>query len=88
MNQFTIKGLDLPTYDLRNYETCLNELKDQDAVIHLAWNVNLDCYSKKIIHEDNMIMLNNIYKASKELKVKRVIMASSVHADSYLESNG
>ena len=71
--------------DVRLYPALPPVLAGHDVVIHLAWqyvgwgmrpNENPD-----LTHYDNLLMTRNALKASKEAGVKRMIMASSIHAD-------
>ncbi|MCD4759399.1 NAD(P)-dependent oxidoreductase [archaeon] len=76
---------DLPETDIRDYQTTLDLLQGQDAVIHLAWNQNPGNWMSERTNPENSLMFENIYQAALEQKVRRVIMASSVHVERYLE---
>jgi uronate dehydrogenase len=69
-----IKRVDLS----KDYRKLEELLRDIDVVIHLAWNTKESCNSSFYIPE-NRTMANNILRACLENKVKRVIIASSVH---------
>ncbi len=60
----------------------INIFKNNDVCIHLAWNMEED-FPKEIINQNNKQMAENIYKAAVKAKVKRLIIASSVHANDY-----
>ena len=81
---YKLTELNLPENDVRNYETVLQMLAGKDVVIHLAWNTKTECDESGKIDPDNTLMFANIYRAAVANGVKRVIMASSVHADNYL----
>lgn len=71
-----------PKHDLKSYKNIL-EVMDQHAVVHLAWNSDTENFTNEHIDPDNALMAHNVYRAALEMKVPRVIMASSVHADNY-----
>ncbi|MFZ4648729.1 MAG: NAD-dependent epimerase/dehydratase family protein [Patescibacteria group bacterium] len=64
------------------YDKLVNIFKNKDIILHLAWNFFED-FPKETIDYKNKVMAENIYKAAIEAGVKRVIMASSVHANDY-----
>lgn len=70
-----------------NYPGLRNAMLGKDVVIHLAWNSN-ENWRSLITVPENKTMLENVYRAAVEAKVKRVIMASSVHADDYQNFRG
>lgn len=57
-------------------------LRLKDVVIHLAWDNREDFPNNKVVFE-NKIMAENIYRSAVKVGIKRVIIASSVHADDY-----
>ena len=73
--------------DARNLQDLILAFKNQDIIIHLALNPNKDKMRENYRNEqydpDNSLMTYNVYKAAKETGVKRVIMASSIHADNF-----
>ncbi len=79
---FEIKGIDLPQTDATNYQELLKALEGNTAVVHLAWSNN-EHLRNEIIDPSNAQMALNVYKGAREAKVKRVIIASSIHADSF-----
>lgn len=81
--EYTITGLDLPQYDVRDFKTLLEVFPGHSAVIHLAWDTETDNMSSGRINPENALMFENVYRAAVETRVKRVIMASSVHADRF-----
>jgi len=74
---------DIPDSDIRDYRICLKLLDGKDAVVHLAWNTQKENWQSPIIDPENTLMFENIYRAALEKKVRRVIMASSVHVEKY-----
>lgn len=83
LSEYSINSLDLPKYDVRNYKNIKRRLRGNDVVIHLAWDTKTDSVSSGKINPDNSLMFWNVYKGSLESKVRRVIMASSIHADTF-----
>lgn len=79
-----LSAVDLPELDVLNYEALVEKMKGQEAVIHLAWTV----HPSKPPHSlalDNISMVSNVFEAAKETGVKRVLVASSVHADNFYD---
>src|ERR1035437_1197878 len=74
-SSYKITPINLPKTDVRNYQQLLEILPKHNAIIHLAWD-------DKTAHE-NITMFENVFKAALATGVKRVIMASSVHADRF-----
>jgi len=69
--------------DISNqYKKLASIFKNKDAVLHLAWNF-IEDFPEEDIDYRNKLMAENVYKAAVESGVKRIIMASSVHADNY-----
>lgn len=66
----------------RQYKKIVSILKNKDVILHLAWDF-LEDFPKETIDYKNKLMVDNIYKAAAESGVKRIIMASSVHANDY-----
>lgn len=69
--------------DISNeYNKLLEIFKGKSVVVHLAWDFFED-FPKETINFRNKLMAENIYKAAIEARIKRVIIASSVHANDY-----
>jgi nucleoside-diphosphate-sugar epimerase len=85
--RYVITPADLPDIDVRDYGKVCETLRSKDAAIHLAWNTDENYLSLKTSPE-NSVMFENVYRAAKEMNVKRVIMASSIHADSFSDWKG
>lgn len=66
----------------KEYNKLVNIFKKKDIVLHLAWDFFED-FPKDTINFRNKLMAENVYRAAVEAGVKRVIMASSVHANDY-----
>lgn len=86
LRDFNITSLNLPDVDLRNYEQLLSHFKGLTTVIHLA--KSRDGSGHDVSNPDDLLMMSNVYKAAVAANVKRVIMASSVHADNFYEWTG
>lgn len=65
--------------DLANIESLKEAMKDIDVVLNLAGNSNPEAEFKDLI-EPNLLGTFNILEAARLAGVKRVIMASSIHA--------
>jgi|GEM_PF-936363 len=91
-----LKGLDIYSLDLseknngknfkidlaKNYTKLIEIFRGKDVIIHLAWNFFED-FPKETIDFRNKLMAENVYRAAVKAEVKRVIVASSVHANDY-----
>lgn len=66
----------------KEYKKLVNIFKNKDIVLHLAWDFFED-FPKETINFRNKLMAENVYRAAIEAGAKRVIMASSVHANDY-----
>lgn len=69
--------------DINNYDGLVQALAGHVTVIHLAWNSRAEDVNSGQADQDNTRMFSNVYRAALEAKVKRVIMASSVHAHGF-----
>jgi predicted HD phosphohydrolase len=84
--------------DLGDCEQLLSAFSGRDAVIHLAWIGGMGppelgvMYSELLPsdnrHTENLKMSAEIMRAARESGVRRVILASSVHADNFYEWKG
>ncbi len=92
LNGYELTSFDLPNLDARDYPALLDTIKGYDAIVHLALihsKETDDRDTKKSFYDPgNSLMNYNIYKAAVEGNVKRVIMASSVHADNFYDWKG
>jgi uronate dehydrogenase len=83
--KFEITEIDLPEHDVTNLDDLRSILKCKDAVVHCAWK-ELRFRNEEFAIED-LLMTFNVYKASKDVGVKKVIMSSSNHANRYDNTN-
>lgn len=81
LGQYPKTYLDLPETDVTDLSKLQEIFPGNFAVIHLAWDTKTDNFRSGKTNPDNAVMFSNVYKAAIESKVKRVIMASSIHAD-------
>lgn len=88
LSEFEITPIDLPGVDVRNYRKLLEVLRGHSAIIHLAWDANVDNFRSGGLNTDNLLMAYNVYRGAVEARVPRVIMASSVHADNFYAWKG
>ncbi|MES2059999.1 MAG: NAD(P)-dependent oxidoreductase [Patescibacteria group bacterium] len=77
LRDLEIVEIDLPDTDVLNYEAFVLKLVGCEAIIHLAWKY-ADPDSPEFL--DSAKMFENALEASREAGIKRVILASSVHA--------
>lgn len=64
-------------------EHLLEAAPGHDTVIHLAWGKKHDDWLSENFDPDNIQGAFNVYEAAHQAGVKRVIIASSVHADDF-----
>lgn len=86
-----VVGLDLPDNDATDYELLLNRVRGSDIVIHVAHSANPETqenWRSGRIDPVNVLMTMNVFKAATEAGVRRLIMASSVHADDFNNYQG
>ena len=81
--QYSFLPFDLPHHDARNYNSVLTAMAGCDAAIHLAWDTAIENWRTGKINPDNGLMTFNVYAAALASGLRRVIMASSVHAHDY-----
>lgn len=86
-------GLDLPEGDISDYEFLLQKMQGVDIVIHVTQS--RPQYENRRenprigkIDPVNVLLEMNVFTAAIKAKVPRLIMASSVHADSFEEYKG
>lgn len=76
-----VTEFDLPECDARLPEPLTDAAMGHDALVHLARNTTSENSGNGNIDFDNALMAFNAYRASEQTSVRRVVMASSVHAD-------
>lgn len=88
IGDFSVTPVDVPEYDIRDYDILKKILPGHDAIVHLAWNTRIDNAGSGVIDPDNNRMFSNVYRAALDTGVPRVIMASSVHAHTFMMDQG
>lgn len=80
--KYRIRGVDLPD-DISHYEVLWAQMPGVDTVIHLARRFSpTDPIERRMrIYPENVQIDVNVFTSVVEAGVKRLIMASSVHAD-------
>ena len=74
---------DLPEHDANNYDHVYQKAKGHDTLVHLAWDFEDDGWLAENMNADNTLMSFTVFQAAVDAGVKRLIMASSVHADKF-----
>lgn len=74
---------DLPHHDVGNLHHLLEVAKGHDSVIHLAWDKTNDNWLTENLDPDNIQSNFNVYEATHQAGVKKIIVASSVHTDNF-----
>lgn len=87
-NAYTITPMTTSDSDVRKYDTVKRYARGQSAIIHLARKTLAEEKLQQATFFENAEMFINVYSAALESGVKRVIMASSVHADVFEEWQG
>lgn len=82
-----ITDFDLPEHNVENYKQLLEKARGHDAIVHLAWDSEHETWLSENLDPDNVSQLFNIYQVAQEAGVRRVIIASSVHADNFAGRN-
>lgn len=78
---------DLPEADILNFDQLVRSFMNHDTIIHLAWKTDTDNYTSNFHDSENSQMAFNVYQAAVEAGVRRVIMASSIHASMRLSES-
>lgn len=76
-----VTGFDLPEHDARSEAQLAAAAVGHDALVHLAWNASSENADNGAFDVENSVMVVNAYRAAQRSGVRRVVMASSVHAD-------
>lgn len=77
----TIKG------SLHNEESLLELMKDCDYLIHCAAVISINGDQNQLVQKINIEGLENVLKAAKKSKLKRIVHLSSVHAYDHLPTD-
>lgn len=80
---YAITAYDLPQHDVADYDQLLASSQGHDVVVHLAWNKTRDDWLAEDFDPRNIEMTRTALEAAAHASVKRVIIASSVHADKF-----
>ncbi len=85
--KYRVRGVDLPD-DISHYEVLWAQMPGVDTVIHLARRFSpTDPIERRMrIYPENVQIDVNVFTAVVRAGVKRLIMASSVHADDHRDS--
>lgn len=81
-DKYQIRGVDLPD-DISRYGILWSQMAGVDTVIHLARRFDVQAERRMRIYPQNVEIDVNIFTGVVEAKVKRLVMASSVHADNH-----
>lgn len=84
LSDFEISGYDLPERNCMDYGQLVEAARGQDALIHLAWDTTKDNWKKSTFHLESVEMADNAFRAALTSGVGRIVVASSVHADSFI----
>lgn len=79
--KYQIRQFDMSEHDACNYDQVALQMLGCAAVIHLAWDTTTEHFRSNHTNPHNLQMANNVYRAAAEVGTKRLIMASSIHAD-------
>jgi nucleoside-diphosphate-sugar epimerase len=74
---------DLPHFNAKEYTHLYEKAQGHDAVVHLAWDFERDGWLAENLNPNNTLISYNVYQAAVDAGVKRVVVASSVHADKF-----
>src|SRR5215211_952733 len=85
---YDITGLDLPDGDIADYPRLVEHCRGQDAVIHLAGEFTTENWRSGDINPANFRLDLNVLDAAVEARVRRIVLASSVHADDFFAHDG
>lgn len=76
-------NFDLPDHDVSDLIYLREKMRGHEVVVHLAWDKSQDDWLSENFDPHNMLKNFNVYEAAVQAGVKRVIVASSVHADKF-----
>jgi hypothetical protein len=81
-----VTDFDLPEHDAERLDQLATKARGHDVIVHLAWDFERDGWLAENLNPDNTLISYNVYQAAADAGVRRVIMASSVHADKFTGS--
>lgn len=79
-----LTDFDLPDSDIMEFADVFEKAHGHDTLVHLAWSKNHDDWLAENLDPANVQGIFNVYEAAHQAGVRRVIMASSVHADDFV----
>lgn len=83
-----IRECDLPEQDARDQDALFRASAGVDAIVHLAWNARGENFRNGRISSENLQMTLAVLNAARAHGVGRVVLASSVHADTFWPPSG
>jgi len=83
LSGFELVPFDLPRNDVLRTGDLDAALTTATYVVHLAWNSETENFRSDILDPANATMMYNVMRRSLYHGVKRVVLASSIHADEY-----
>lgn len=89
-DQFVVTGMSrsLDGTDFLDPDGLAERFAGLDVVVHLAWQYAETTPTEAGGFYDNLVMNENVYEAAQAAGVPKVVMASSVHADYFLDWRG
>jgi uronate dehydrogenase len=85
-SKYQVKGVDLPE-DISRYDVLQRQITGVDTVIHLARRFDYPDERRMRIYPQNIQIDVNIFTAVVKTRIRRLVMASSVHADDHRASD-
>lgn len=77
------RSLDLPDTDLRDPDAAVEGIRGCEQVVHLAWDTRTENFGRATFSADNAQITFNVLSACLHAGVRRLVFASSVHAQRY-----
>jgi len=81
--QYMVLPIDLPEYDVADYDSLVDITRDTDVIVHFAWKDLIQNVRSNTRDPVNMQMVGNVYRTAVENGIGRVIMGSSNQAHGY-----
>lgn len=89
---YELVGLDLPEYDISDYETLKQSCDSADTIIYAAHSNKVPELRENnrsgVVDPENIHLEMNVFDVVSELGIPRLVMMSSVHADNFEEYQG
>jgi uronate dehydrogenase len=83
LSEHAITEFDLPSHSILDRKQLTESMRGHDTVIHLAWASKHDNWLTETFDPVNLEGAFNVLEAAQIASVRRVIIASSVHADDF-----